>query len=147
MWEYKSLYNCKCAIWWCLRDVLQWDGCPVSCAEFWDRWLINKFKALQNLCLFIFAGFTWAIWNNRNKMAIERVYFPSTRHFYRAKNFGSADVEQPVKWRHDFVPLKEQCFRYWRNLILPSRLVRAGPMVANTPVVLPKKMPCSQRSI
>jgi hypothetical protein len=50
-------------------------------------------------------------------MAIELVYFPPTKPtdivsngmtflHKRAKNFGSADVEQPVKWRHDFVPLK-----------------------------------------
>jgi hypothetical protein len=45
----------------------------------------------------------WAIWNNRNKMAIELVYFPPTKPtdivsngmtflHKRAKNFGSADV-------------------------------------------------------
>jgi hypothetical protein len=39
------------------------------------------------LSLFIFAGFAWAIWNNRNKMSIENKYFKNLADVYVALSF------------------------------------------------------------
>jgi len=39
-----------------------------------ESWLQGKGPLPVSLILFIFAGFAWAIWNNRNKMAIEHKY-------------------------------------------------------------------------
>ena len=60
---------------WCVfRDFFGWDRIPVSTADFWETWLPSKLNILQNIGIFFFAGFTWALWKIRNKMAIEKKF-------------------------------------------------------------------------
>jgi hypothetical protein len=37
-------------------------------------WLMGKEPLPVNLILYTFVGFSWVIWNNRNKMAVEHKY-------------------------------------------------------------------------
>jgi hypothetical protein len=45
--------------------------------EFSSDWLQGKGPLPARLLMFIFAGFAWALWMTRNKMAIEKS-FPKT---------------------------------------------------------------------
>jgi hypothetical protein len=45
--------------------------------EFSSDWLQGKGPLPARLVMFIFAGFAWALWTTRNKMAIEKS-FPKT---------------------------------------------------------------------
>ena len=45
--------------------------------EFSSDWLQGKGPLPTRLLMFIFAGFAWALWMTRNKMAIEKS-FPKT---------------------------------------------------------------------
>lgn len=69
-------FSCPLAqfTWCCIREVFGWEGFPFSSADFMENWLQNKFGANKSLALFIFAGFMWALWKNRNKMAIEKKF-------------------------------------------------------------------------
>lgn len=60
-------------MWCCLRDSFGWEGFPTSSSDLLDGWLSKPDKN-KNLGLFFFAGFLWAIWRVRNKMAIERKF-------------------------------------------------------------------------
>lgn len=51
-------------------------GFPVSTADLRDCWIKCKFGVSRQLDHFVFAGFAWALRNNRNKMGIEHT-FPS----------------------------------------------------------------------
>ena len=51
-------------------------GFPVSTADLTDCWIKCKFGVSRQLDHFVFAGFAWALRNNRNKMGIEHT-FPS----------------------------------------------------------------------
>jgi hypothetical protein len=64
-------------IWGFLRDIFKWDNFPPSLKEFSESWLLGKGPMHTRLILFIFAGFAWAIWTNRNKMAIQ-LKFPKS---------------------------------------------------------------------
>jgi len=39
--------------------------------DFWGCWLYDKCNVPNHLCIFVFAGLTWALWNSRNKRAAE----------------------------------------------------------------------------
>jgi hypothetical protein len=61
-------------IWGFLREIFNWNDYPTSLKKLSETWLQGMGPLPVSLTLFIFAGFGWAIWNNRNKMAIEHKY-------------------------------------------------------------------------
>jgi hypothetical protein len=61
-------------IWGFLREIFKWTDYPTSMKSLSESWLQGKGPLPVSLILFIFSGFAWAIWNNRNKMAIEHKY-------------------------------------------------------------------------
>lgn len=60
--------------WCCLRDTFGWYSFPTSTADFMESWLHNALGVHKALYLFIYAGFLWATWRKRNKMAIEKTF-------------------------------------------------------------------------
>lgn len=69
-------FDCPIArmIWGFFREIFKWHDCPTSMKSLSEMWIHGKGPLATSLTLFIFAGFTWAIWNNRNKMAIEHKF-------------------------------------------------------------------------
>lgn len=61
-------------IWSLLKDVFHWPEVPYSIKSLSETWLMGKGPLPIKLLLFCFAGFAWAIWTNRNKMAIEHKF-------------------------------------------------------------------------
>jgi hypothetical protein len=49
--------------------VLNLASVPMSIKEFSDVWLQGKWPLPIRLVKFLFAGFAWALWTTRNKMA------------------------------------------------------------------------------
>ena len=45
---------------------------PTSWDDFCGSWLKGKWPIPIRLIIFIFAGFAWALWTTRNKIAIEK---------------------------------------------------------------------------
>jgi hypothetical protein len=66
-------FNCHIAkkIWGFIREIFDCNHFPSSLKEITETWLQGKGPMPTMLILFVFAGFAWAIWTNRNKMAIE----------------------------------------------------------------------------
>lgn len=60
-------------VWCCVRCFRVGRVSP-STTDLMENWLTNKLGQYKSLALFIFAGFMWAIWKKRNKMAIERTF-------------------------------------------------------------------------
>jgi hypothetical protein len=71
-------FKCSLAqfVWCCVRDVFRLSRSPMSWDDFQGGWLSQSFKMSYRTGLFVFAGLAWAMWRNRNKMAIEQK-FPS----------------------------------------------------------------------
>lgn len=69
-------FQCHLArlVWGVLRDVFRVGECPRSLGEFSDSWLLGKGPLPDRLLIFFLAGFSWAIWTARNKMAIEQKF-------------------------------------------------------------------------
>jgi len=44
---------------------------PKSLKTFSENWLLGKGSLPKRLMMFLFAGFSWALWTTRNKMWIE----------------------------------------------------------------------------
>jgi membrane protein required for beta-lactamase induction len=61
-------------IWGFLREIFKWHNHPTSMKKLSEMWLMGKGPLPVNLILYTFTGFAWALWNNRNKMAIEHKY-------------------------------------------------------------------------
>jgi len=56
--------------------------------EFTSTWLLGKGPLPRRLTLCVFAGFAWAVWTTRNKMAIEKFFpKPPTDVIYLALSF------------------------------------------------------------
>lgn len=53
-------------------NVFNLDSCPSSPEELSNTWLQGKGPMPSRLIIFFFAGFAWALWTIRNKMAIEK---------------------------------------------------------------------------
>jgi hypothetical protein len=47
---------------------------PRSLKSLSENWLLGKGPLPKRLIMFIFAGFSWALWTTRNKMAIEHKF-------------------------------------------------------------------------
>jgi hypothetical protein len=69
-------FGCHIAkmIWAFLGEIFNQEVRPSSMKNLSETWLQVKGPLPIRLILFIFAGFAWAIWNNRNKMAIEKKF-------------------------------------------------------------------------
>jgi hypothetical protein len=69
-------FSCSLArfIWSGLGNALGWDKIPSSMGDLQGSRLSQMFGTNMCLGFFFFAGFTWAIWKARNKMAIERSF-------------------------------------------------------------------------
>ena len=84
------IFGCPLAqyVWSCLRDALGWEGFPTSVKDLTSNWITKGFRTSQSLGMFFFAGLAWAIWRNRNKVAIEKS-FPATPNIviYAGTNF------------------------------------------------------------
>lgn len=59
-------------IWCCIRDAFCLQGFPLSIQELISQWLPRRLGVPKRLVLGFFAGVAWAVWKNRNKMAIEK---------------------------------------------------------------------------
>jgi hypothetical protein len=59
--------------WGLICSVFGLDSCP-SLEDLSSSWLQGKGPLPSKLVLFLFAGFAWALWITRNKMAIEKVF-------------------------------------------------------------------------
>jgi hypothetical protein len=72
-------FHCRIAkmIWGFIREIFDWNCCPSSIRDFTESWLQGKGPMPIRLILCVFAGFAWAIWTNRNKMAIQ-LKFPKS---------------------------------------------------------------------
>jgi hypothetical protein len=57
-----------------LKDIFRVEDCPSSLGEFSSVWLQGKGPMPDRPLIFFFAGFAWAIWTMRNKMAIEKSF-------------------------------------------------------------------------
>ena len=60
--------------WSVIRESFGWVEHPRSLADLAEGCFKQNLNMPAILCLFIFAGLSWAMWCNRNKMAIERVF-------------------------------------------------------------------------
>jgi len=60
--------------WNFLREIFNWDFMPKSLKSLSETWLWGKGPLPKRLVMFIFAGFSWALWTTRNKMAIEHKF-------------------------------------------------------------------------
>ena len=57
-----------------LGNAFGWDKIPSSMGDLQGSRLSQMFGTNMRLSFFFFAGFAWAIWKARNKMAIERSF-------------------------------------------------------------------------
>jgi hypothetical protein len=70
------LFKCHLAklVWSMLQNIFELDFCPRSLEDLSIIWLQGKGPLPNRLVMFFFAGFTWALWTTRNKMAIEKSF-------------------------------------------------------------------------
>jgi hypothetical protein len=73
------LFRCHLAklIWGLLREIFSLGACPTSLEDLSVTWLQGKGPMPSKLVMFFFAGFAWALWITRNKMAIEKIFIKS----------------------------------------------------------------------
>jgi hypothetical protein len=58
-------------VWGLLQNIFHLDSIPRSLEEMSVTWMQGKGPLSKRLVMFVFAGFAWALWTVRNKMAIE----------------------------------------------------------------------------
>jgi len=61
-------------IWCCIRDAFGLQNYPISIQGLVTQWMTRRLGIPKRLCFAFFAGLAWAIWRNRNKMAIEKLF-------------------------------------------------------------------------
>jgi len=66
-------------VWGFLQEIFKWNNYPTSLKDFSESWTQGKGPLPTRLILFVFVGFAWAIWINRNRMAIQHEFpkYPS----------------------------------------------------------------------
>ena len=62
------------ALWCGVRDSLEWGECPTSWEMWRGQWANGGLRIPKRLGNVLLAGVTWALWTNRNKMAMERSF-------------------------------------------------------------------------
>jgi len=70
------LFSCHLArlVWGVLQDIFELDFLPRSIEDMSMTWLHGTGPLPKRLMMFFFAGFAWALWITRNKMAIEKTF-------------------------------------------------------------------------
>jgi hypothetical protein len=61
-------------LWCCIRDAFGWHDFPTSKQNFLYGWLPRRLGVPQRIVLIFFAALSWAIWKNRNSMAIQKIF-------------------------------------------------------------------------
>ena len=59
--------------WECIREALGWSRTPKSHQDFLDNWVPSGCSQ-HDLKMTVLSTVMWALWNARNKMAIEGVF-------------------------------------------------------------------------
>jgi len=88
------LFGCVVAkfVWGCFKEALGWDRMPRNITDFLASWIPLRCQD-YHLKLFQFAIVAWALWTNRNKMAIEHKFPASLTDVLHKIDFFSQ------KWR------------------------------------------------
>lgn len=97
---------------------------PTSIKNLTETWLAGKRPLPIKLILFIFAGFAWALWNTRNKMAIEQVFpkAPTDIIFIALSFMQRWSTLLKEKDRHRWIQIKEEII-IWMKAFVPITLV------------------------
>lgn len=78
VWESIDHIMFHCALaklgWNILGEVFKWESWPKSLKSLSKTWLMGKGPLPKKLIMFLFVGFSWVLWNTRNKMAIEHKF-------------------------------------------------------------------------
>lgn len=61
-------------VWSCVKEALGWDRTPRSMDDFVGGWLPDG-KNSYNLGIYYFACVAWSLWRERNKRAIDFLFF------------------------------------------------------------------------
>lgn len=69
-------FDCHLATftWGVIKEVFDLDATPRSLNDLITTWLSGKGPLPIRIAMFVFAGFAWALWTTRNKMAIEKQF-------------------------------------------------------------------------
>lgn len=72
-------FKCHLAkfVWGIRQEIFDLGSCPRSLEDLSSSWLRGKGPLPNMLLMFLFAGFAWALWITRNKMAIEKIFVKS----------------------------------------------------------------------
>ena len=95
---------------WCgIRDALGWSDFPFSWEDWRGRWIHGRCNMPIKFNMLLFVGITWALWNTRNKMAIEHI---TSRSPLQVFHHGIIFVQ---KWCQLLILIKTRCGR-WLNI-------------------------------
>ena len=72
--------------WICIKEALGWDRAPNSLQDFLEHWVPTRCRQ-HDLKITVLATVAWALWNARNKMAIEEVFIRSPTDIIFRINF------------------------------------------------------------
>ena len=85
---------------------------PSSLSDFTMTWLMAKGPLPSRLIIFLFAGFTWALWTSRNEMAISKKFPKSpTDVIYIALSFMQ-------KWSVNLKEKDQDCVAQLKNAVM-----------------------------
>jgi len=103
--------------WGFLREIFKWQNWPTSVKNLSETWLQGKVLLTIRLTLFIFAGFAWAIWNNRNKMAIENKFpkAPSDIIYVALSFLQKWSVLLKEEGRQRILQVEDEILRWMKN--------------------------------
>lgn len=73
-------FQCHLAkfVWSVIRDIFHLRSVPNTLNDFTSSWLLRKGHLPFRLIIFLFAGFAWALWTTKNKMAIDKKFLKAT---------------------------------------------------------------------
>ena len=90
----------------------QLSSVPSSLSDFTMTWLMAKGPLPSRLIIFLFAGFTWALWTSRNEMAISKKFPKSpTDVIYIALSFMQ-------KWSVNLKEKDQDCVAQLKNAVM-----------------------------
>lgn len=74
--DHVFFFQCHLAkfVWGVIGEAFQLKSVPNTLSNFTSSWLLGKGPLPFRLIIFLFAGFTWALWTTRNKMAIDKKF-------------------------------------------------------------------------
>jgi hypothetical protein len=70
------LFGCSMAqfLWVCIRSIFGWANSPTSWNDLQGGSSFDNMNTAYRLQPSVFTGLSWALWNSRNKMAIEKKF-------------------------------------------------------------------------